>query len=190
MDNSTKPKRSIPQHPHEDEMEQLRVALEDAQAEATALVAERDALAAELSLRTAQLREAEAALGRRDAEAGSARTLRADLAAQAAAAADAATAEELRVAMEELQVFAEELEYANTALIQANNELDRRVEERTVELRRLNLRLHDSEQRLRLAQRYAGAGTWDWDIRSGEVTWSDEYYDIYGLDPKTTPPSY
>ena len=153
---------------------------------------ERDALAAELSLRTAQLREAEAALRRRDAEAGSARTLRADLAAQAAAAADAATAEELRVAMEELQVFAEELEYANTALIQANNELDRPVEERTVELRRLNLRLHDSEERLRLAQRYAGAGTWDWDIRAGSMNWSQEYFALHGLDPtrsrRATPP--
>jgi len=47
--------------------------------------------------------------------------------------------------------------------------------------------LAESEERLRLAQQGARAGLWDWDMQSGEVTWSDEYYDINGLDKSLTP---
>lgn len=43
--------------------------------------------------------------------------------------------------------------------------------------------LRDSEQRLEEAQRVADVGSWDWDLRSGEVTWSDQLYRIYGLEP-------
>lgn len=35
--------------------------------------------------------------------------------------------------------------------------------------------LHQSEERLRLAQRAAGAGLWDWDIVNNHVTWSNVY---------------
>ncbi len=48
--------------------------------------------------------------------------------------------------------------------------------------------LAESEERLRLAQQGARAGLWDWDMVTGDVTWSPEYYDINGLDP-TTPAS-
>lgn len=49
--------------------------------------------------------------------------------------------------------------------------------------------LRQSEERLRLAQRAAGAGLWDWDIVTNQVTWSEEYYRLYGLDA-TVVPSY
>lgn len=49
--------------------------------------------------------------------------------------------------------------------------------------------LRQSEERLSLAQQAAGAGLWDWNIATGQVTWSDEYYRLYGLD-KTITPSY
>ena len=45
--------------------------------------------------------------------------------------------------------------------------------------------LAESEERLRLAQQGARAGLWDWDMVTGDVTWSPEYYDINGLDPAT-----
>lgn len=38
-----------------------------------------------------------------------------------------------------------------------------------------------------MAQHGARAGLWDWDMRTGVVTWSDEYYDINGLDRSTVP---
>lgn len=49
--------------------------------------------------------------------------------------------------------------------------------------------LRRSEGQLRLAQQAAGAGLWDWDLTSNRVTWSEEYYQLYGLDP-STPASY
>ena len=49
--------------------------------------------------------------------------------------------------------------------------------------------LQSSEQRLRISQLAAKIGTWDWDITTGNVIWSPEYYALYGLDP-TTPATY
>jgi PAS domain S-box-containing protein len=39
----------------------------------------------------------------------------------------------------------------------------------------------ESDARLRLAVRASGTGIWDWDVVTGEVTWSDEVYAIHGL---------
>ncbi|KYC43516.1 hybrid sensor histidine kinase/response regulator [Scytonema hofmannii PCC 7110] len=50
--------------------------------------------------------------------------------------------------------------------------------------------LRQSEERLRIAQKAANAGVWDWDITTDRVTWSEEYYRLYGLDPAITQPSY
>ncbi|MBW4661962.1 MAG: PAS domain S-box protein [Drouetiella hepatica Uher 2000/2452] len=47
--------------------------------------------------------------------------------------------------------------------------------------------LRQSEEQLRLAQQAAGAGLWDWDMIADRVTWSEEYYWLYGLDPIVTP---
>jgi PAS domain S-box-containing protein len=48
-------------------------------------------------------------------------------------------------------------------------------------------KLHESEARLRAAQKAAGAGVWDWDIKSGCLFWSPEYYDLYGISTEVTP---
>lgn len=41
--------------------------------------------------------------------------------------------------------------------------------------------LRKSEQRLAMAQRIAHLGSWDWNIVSDELTWSDEIYRIFGV---------
>jgi PAS domain S-box-containing protein len=48
------------------------------------------------------------------------------------------------------------------------------------------------EQRTLLAeaQKLAGLGCWEWDPASGRVTWSDELFRIYGLDPALFEPSF
>jgi PAS domain S-box-containing protein len=51
-------------------------------------------------------------------------------------------------------------------------------------------RIHQNEERLRIAQQAANAGVWDWDILTNQVTWSEEYYSLYGLERATTEPSY
>lgn len=45
------------------------------------------------------------------------------------------------------------------------------------------LRLRRSEASLAAAQQIAHLGNWDWNIASGELTWSDEIYRIFGLAP-------
>ena len=49
--------------------------------------------------------------------------------------------------------------------------------------------LRQSEERLRMAQKAACAGLWDWDIPHHQVTWSEEHYVLYGLET-TVIPSY
>jgi PAS domain S-box-containing protein len=170
---------------HEDEIEQLRVAVEDAREETAALAAERDNLVAELARRTVQLREAEARLRRREEAAEVARAglmFPESMKQRLVGSGPEATAEELRVAVEEMQTLAEELE-------EANHDLERRVAERTAELTALNEKLRASEGRLRFAQRAGAAGSWDWDIRANAMSWSPEQFDLHGLDPLLVSPS-
>ncbi|MBH8562074.1 PAS domain S-box protein [Nostoc sp. CENA67] len=48
--------------------------------------------------------------------------------------------------------------------------------------------LRKSEQRLRLAQRAGKIGTWEWNLRTGEVSWSEGIWDILGLEIDTEEP--
>jgi PAS domain S-box-containing protein len=48
--------------------------------------------------------------------------------------------------------------------------------------------LQESERRLREAQEMAHLGFWNWNIKTGEVEWSEEVFKIFGLDPKTFTP--
>jgi two-component system, cell cycle sensor histidine kinase and response regulator CckA len=53
-------------------------------------------------------------------------------------------------------------------------------------------RLAEEERRrtmqlLREAERIAHMGSWEWDVASGAVTWSDEMYRLYGLEPDAEP---
>jgi PAS domain S-box-containing protein len=46
--------------------------------------------------------------------------------------------------------------------------------------------LHEAEERLRLAVQSAGIGTWDFDIITGELKWSDRCKAIFGLPPASS----
>ncbi|HXE57869.1 MAG TPA: PAS domain S-box protein, partial [Gemmatimonadales bacterium] len=56
------------------------------------------------------------------------------------------------------------------------------------ELVRTEAARRESEDRLRAAQRSAVAGAWDWDLRTGELFWSEEHFAVYGL-PADPPPT-
>jgi PAS domain S-box-containing protein len=45
-----------------------------------------------------------------------------------------------------------------------------------------NTELIASSEKLKEAQQIAQVGHWDWDVSSGDLTWSDNMYNIYGLD--------
>lgn len=65
----------------------------------------------------------------------------------------------------------------------AHAELEQRVEERTQALR-------DGEARLLNAQRIANLGSWDRDIATDQLYWSDQIYRIVGLEPGSEPTGY
>jgi diguanylate cyclase (GGDEF)-like protein/PAS domain S-box-containing protein len=50
--------------------------------------------------------------------------------------------------------------------------------------------LRRSEASLAEAQRIARLGSWEWDLKTGEVWWSDETYRIYGFEPDEFSPDF
>jgi PAS domain S-box-containing protein len=86
---------------------------------------------------------------------------------------------------------------AEESLRKAHDELDERVQIRTAALGRTSLALQiEGEQRRRAeaeleqervhlleAQRLANLGSWVWDVAQGKVTWSQQLYEIYGIEP-------
>ena len=63
------------------------------------------------------------------------------------------------------------------------------VRDLTEQLRVVGELRHATEQ-LAESQRLARLGSWEWDIPSNDVTWSDELFRIYGLEPGSIVPSY
>ena len=58
-----------------------------------------------------------------------------------------------------------------------------RLKETEAELRR-------SREQLLEAQALARIGSWEWDVAADKVSWSDELFRIYGLEPGSIAPSY
>lgn len=50
--------------------------------------------------------------------------------------------------------------------------------------------LKESEAAMKVAQRLAAVGSWNWDVRTDLHTWSEEVYAIYGRDTKLPPAVY
>ena len=51
-------------------------------------------------------------------------------------------------------------------------------------------RLERRDERLELVLAASGTGFWDWDIRSGALTWSDAIFTQHGLDPTAGSPTF
>ncbi|MGZ9234462.1 MAG: PAS domain S-box protein [Anaerolineales bacterium] len=93
---------------------------------------------------------------------------------------------------------------AEEKLHQAYNELELRIQERTEELQIANSELEDeihvrwraeeallqSAQQLKRAQEIAHLGSWELDLVNNRLTWSDEVYRIFGLQPQEFGVSY
>ena len=50
--------------------------------------------------------------------------------------------------------------------------------------------LLQANERLEMAQSAARAGVWNWDITNGQVQLSPQLFELFGLDPETTPKSF
>lgn len=58
------------------------------------------------------------------------------------------------------------------------------------ERKRAERALRDSEERLKRSQEIAHLGSWELDLANNELTWSDEVYRIFGLEPQEFPADY
>ena len=58
----------------------------------------------------------------------------------------------------------------------------RRIEQRFANL----VTLQDNERRLRAAEHLANVGSFEWNVVSDSITWSDELYRIFGYEPRQT----
>ena len=83
---------------------------------------------------------------------------------------------------------------AERLLIEARNNLELRVAERTGELTRANDNLQNTQAELRRreaylagAQRLSHTGSFGWSLSTGEILWSDETYRIFQYDRTITP---
>ncbi|CAK0748974.1 hypothetical protein CCP2SC5_150008 [Azospirillaceae bacterium] len=83
----------------------------------------------------------------------------------------------------------ESLETQSQARVAALNLMEDAVAAR-LRAEAANVALRDSEQRLRLALDSARAGTWEWNIATGENHWSEEIWRLYDLEPSSASPTY
>ncbi|WP_422010179.1 HWE histidine kinase domain-containing protein [Reyranella sp.] len=73
--------------------------------------------------------------------------------------------------------------YRKTRQLEAmNQELEKRVAERTAELEAQTEQLRRSEERRSIALSAGGMGSWEVDVASGHVEWDDGPYRIFGVD--------
>jgi PAS domain S-box-containing protein len=70
----------------------------------------------------------------------------------------------------------------NRQLEQLNQDLERRVVERTTELETFAARLKQSEDRRSLALAAGQMGSWEWNPIEGGFVWDDGQYRIFGVD--------
>ncbi len=74
-------------------------------------------------------------------------------------------------------------EKTDAVLKQSRDELERKVQEATRDLR-------FSESRLKKAQQIGRMGSWERNLETGEVWWSDELFRLHGLSTDSPAPSY
>ncbi|MBK7454187.1 MAG: PAS domain S-box protein [Anaerolineales bacterium] len=72
------------------------------------------------------------------------------------------------------------LKRLGTAVIHALSEKKMQIEQKKAEEKLL-----DSESKLRKAQHFAHMGSWTWNIKTNHLDWSDEMYNIFGLEKET-----
>ncbi len=58
------------------------------------------------------------------------------------------------------------------------------ISEDITDRKRAEKALQESKNRLKEAQKMAHLGFWYWDVKTGDVEWSEEVFKIFRLDPK------
>jgi PAS domain S-box-containing protein len=87
----------------------------------------------------------------------------------------------LAVLNERLQAEIVERQRAQDAIQLINQELELRVAERTAALNIAHRGVQENEQRLRLAMDVAQIAVWQWDAKTGNMTWSTDPEALFGF---------
>ena len=82
-----------------------------------------------------------------------------------------------------LEFFSEEEVEPDESLLEAMTHLCIQLGH-VVERKRAENQIRESERKLIEAQQIAHVGSWQWDIQTNTISWSDELYRIYGLKPQ------
>lgn len=62
--------------------------------------------------------------------------------------------------------------------------------EEITERKHYEKQMQETEERLKLAQKSANLGIWDWHLKSGKVNWTEELEELYGYAKGTFPGTY
>ena len=89
--------------------------------------------------------------------------------------------QELAVLNDTLQSEMAARERAQKALRQANQDLERRVYERTMALNRAHQDVRENEERLRMALEVAQVAAWEWHLASSQMRWSTDPEAVFGF---------
>lgn len=81
-----------------------------------------------------------------------------------------------------LEFFSEQVREPDESLLVVMGQIGAQLG-RVVERKRAEAQLRSSQQQLAEAQKLAHIGSWDWNIPADRLSWSDELYRIFGLDP-------
>jgi PAS domain S-box-containing protein len=82
-------------------------------------------------------------------------------------------------------VWAEQI--SNYYLNEESGHVEARVVTRDItERKQVEEALLQANENLAFALRSAGAGLWDWDMTTGKLVWSPEFFELIGLNPATT----
>src|ERR1051325_10075897 len=98
------------------------------------------------------------------------------------------TAEGRRFGDREVEILVKFAQLASIAL--ENARLYSLSQKELAERKQVEEALRESDHQMAEAQRLAHVGSWSWDIETDGLTWSDELFAIFGLDPKSFRPSY
>jgi PAS domain S-box-containing protein len=82
----------------------------------------------------------------------------------------------------------QDLRDARDVLEHLNQSLERRVEERTEEVRAAHRALEGVTRQLAAAQRLTRVGSWELDVARGSMRWSDELFRLFGVAPRDSLP--
>lgn len=82
----------------------------------------------------------------------------------------------------------QEMSETQAALQELNQELESRMAAAVAEVKESHADLEDLTWQLKEAQSLANLGSWGLDVETGKVTWSEELFRSFGLDPNTDEP--